>query len=300
MKKFLSVAIISALLVLRLSVLEAQELNCQISVNAPALSEVDRAVLETLTEELREFVNQRSWTGYEFQQQERIEATISITVTARNGDEFSGTLQVQSRRPVFNASYHAPLLNHQDRDVKFRYIQNQPIDYTDNTYSPNLASHVAFYIYFILGLDFDSFAPMGGTPYFEKAQNIVNLAQGAPDPGWRSHEGQRNRYWLIENIFNPSYRPIRQALYTYHRLGFDRLVENLEAARTEVISAIELLHRAQRNRPGSFLLQLLMSAKSDEIVNLLSQASPPDKARVVNMLSEIDPSNVSRYRRISQ
>ncbi len=299
MKKFPLVAI-ATLLVFRLSVVEAQELNCQISINAPALSEVDRAVLETLADQLREFVNQRNWTDYEFQQQERIEATISITVSARNGDEFTGTLQVQSRRPVFNASYHTPLLNHQDRDVKFRYIQNQPIDYTDNTYSGNLASHVAFYVYLILGLDFDSFAPFGGTPFFERAQNIVNLAQAAPDPGWRSHEGQRNRYWLIENIFNPSYRPIRQALYTYHRLGFDRLVDNLEAGRNEVINAIELLHRAQRNRPGSFLLQLLMSTKSDEIVNLLSQASPSDKARVVNMLSEIDPANISRYRQLSQ
>lgn len=299
MKKII-IPFIATLLFFRLWVVEAQELNCQIFINAPGLSEVDRAVLETLSEELRELVNQRNWTGYEFQQQERIEATISITVTARNGDEFTGTMQIQSRRPVFNSSYNTPLLNHQDRDVRFRYIQNQPIDYSNNTYSGNLASHVAFYVYFILGLDFDSFAPFGGTPFFERAQNIVNLAQAAPDPGWRSHEGQRNRYWLIENIFNPSYRPIRQAIYTYHRLGFDRLVENIEAGRLEVINAIEMLHLAQRNRPGSFLLQLLMSTKSDEIVNLLSQASPSDKARSVNMLSEIDPANISRYRQLSQ
>jgi hypothetical protein len=291
---------LTVILLFKLPVVKAQELNCQISINAPRLSEVDRRVLETLRDELREFINQRNWTDYEFQQQERIEATISVTVNERNGDEFVGTMQVQSRRPVFNSSYNSPLLNHQDRDVRFRYIQNQPIDYTDNTYSNNLSSHVAFYVYIILGLDFDSFAPFGGTPFFEKAQNIVNLAQSAADPGWRSHEGSRNRYWLIENIFNPSYRPIRQAMYTYHRLGFDRLVDNIESGRTEVINAIEMLHRAQRNRPGSFWLQLLMTTKSDEIVNLISEASPADKARVVNMLAEVDPANASRYRQLSQ
>jgi len=299
MNKALSV-LIATLLIFRLASVEAQEINAQISINAPQLSEVDRRVLETLSDELREFVNQRSWTGFEFQQQERIEATISVTVNERNGDEFAGTMQVQFRRPVFNSSYNSPMLNHHDRDVRFRYIQNQPLDFSDNAYSGNLASHVAFYIYFILGMDFDSFAPMAGTPFFERAQNIVNLAQGAPDPGWRSHEGQRNRYWLIENIFNPAYRPIRQAMYAYHRLGFDRLADNLEAGRTEVINAIEMLHRAQRNRPGSFLLQLIMSTKSDEIVSLLAEASPSDRTRVVNMLSEIDPGNVSRYRQLSQ
>lgn len=278
-----------------------QELNCMVSIATPALSETDREIMRTLQSDLREFINQRNWTEYQFQPRERIEASILITVNERIGsDEYRGTIQVQSRRPVYGTSYTTPIFNHQDRDFHFRYIENQPLDYADNTFTSNLTAVIAYYVYIILGFDFDTFAPMGGTPYFEMAQNIVNTAQNAPERGWKSFESQRNRYWLLENIFNPTYRNIRQAMYIYHRQGFDKMAENMDLARGEIITALEMIQRVQRERPGSFLLQVVMTSKSDELVNLFSEASPMDRNRAISILTEVDPSNSAKYRRMGE
>lgn len=272
-----------------------------ISIATPALSETDREIMRTLQSDLREFINQRNWTEYQFQARERIEASILITVNERIGsDEYRGTIQVQSRRPVFRTSYSSPVFNHQDRDFHFRYIENQPLDYVDNTFTSNLTAVIAFYVYIIIGFDFDTFAPMGGTPYFEMAQNIINSAQNAPERGWKSFESQRNRYWLVENLFNPTYRNIRQAMYIYHRQGFDKMVENMDLARGEIINALEMLQRVQRERPGSFLLQVVMTSKNDELVNLFSEASPMDRNRAISILTEVDPSNSAKYRRMGE
>ncbi len=278
-----------------------QELNCMISIATPALSETDREIMRTLQSDLREFINQRNWTEYQFQARERIEASILITVNERIGsDEYRGTIQVQSRRPVYRTSYSSPVFNHQDRDFHFRYIENQPLDYVDNTFTSNLTAVIAYYVYIIIGFDFDTFAPMGGTPYFEMAQNIVNSAQNAPERGWKSFESQRNRYWLLENLFNPIYRNIRQAMYIYHRQGFDKMVENMDLARGEIINALEMIQRVQRERPGSFLLQVVMTSKNDELVNLFSEASPMDRNRAISILTEVDPSNSAKYRRMGE
>ena len=272
-----------------------------VSIATPALSETDREIMRTLQSDLREFINQRNWTEYQFQARERIEASILITVNERIGsDEYRGTIQVQSRRPVYRTSYSSPVFNHQDRDFHFRYIENQPLDYVDNTFTSNLTAVIAYYVYIILGFDFDTFAPMGGTPYFEMAQNIVNSAQNAPERGWKSFESQRNRYWLVENLFNPIYRNIRQAMYIYHRQGFDKMVENMDLARGEIINALEMLQRVQRERPGSFLLQVVMTSKNDELVNLFSEASPMDRNRAISILTEVDPSNSAKYRRMGE
>jgi hypothetical protein len=265
------------------------------------MNETDREILRTLQSDLYEFVNQRSWTEYQFQPRERIEASISINVSERiGGDEYRATISIQSRRPIFRTSYDSPVFNHLDRDFQFRYVENQPLDYADNVFTSNLTSVIAFYVYIIIGLDFDTFSPFGGTPYLERAQNIVNLAQNTPERGWKSFESQRNRYWLIENLFNTTYRGVRQAMYTYHRLGFDTMTENLDLGRAEVITALETLQRTHRERPGSFLMQIVMTTKSDELVNLFSQASPMDKTKAITILSELDPSNSAKYRRIER
>ncbi|MFO7997482.1 MAG: DUF4835 family protein [Bacteroidales bacterium] len=278
-----------------------QEMNCMISISTPGLSETEREIMRTLQTDLREFINQRNWTDYQFQTRERIEASILITVSERIGsDEYRGTIQVQSRRPVYQTSYSSPVFNHQDRDLHFRYIENQPLDYVDNVFTSNLTSIIAYYIYIIIGFDFDSFGPMAGTPYFERAQNIVNTAQNTAERGWKSFESQRNRYWLVENLFNPTYRNIRQAMYIYHRQGFDTMAENMDVARGEVITALEMLQRVQRERPGSFLMQVVMTSKSDELVNLFSQAPQMDRSRAISILTEIDPSNSAKYRRMEE
>jgi hypothetical protein len=278
-----------------------QEMNCMISISTPGMSEVDRQKMQTLQTKLYEFVNQRNWTDYEFHTQERIEASIMITINEKiGGDEYRGTIQVQSRRPVYQTSYSSPIFNHQDRDFHFRYTENEPIEYSDNTFISNLTAVIAYYVYVIIGFDFETMAPNGGNPYFQKAQNIVNMAQNAPERGWKSFEGQRNRYWLMENIFNSTYSGIRSAIYTYHRLGFDTMTENMEMARSQVVSALEMLQRTHRQRPGSFLMQIVLTTKSDELVNLFSQASPMDRTKAIEILSEIDPANSAKYRRMNQ
>ncbi len=294
---FLAVLIISA----SFTASKAQELQCMIQISSPGMSDTDRQILQTLQSSIFEFMNQRNWTEYQFKPEERIEASILITVNEKVGsDEYRGSIQVQSRRPIFRTSYSSPVLNHNDRDFVFRYVENQTLEFADGTHTSNLTSVLAFYAYLIIGFDFDTFSPMGGTPYFEKAQAIVNLAQNAPERGWKSFEGQRNRYWLMENIFNSQYSNIRQALYTYHRMGFDRMTDNMDMARGEVVNALEMLQRTHRQRPGSYLMSILMTTKGDEMVNLFSQAPAMEKNQVVQILTEIDPANAARYRRITQ
>lgn len=289
------------LMLFSLGSVKAQELQCMVQISSPGMSETDRQILQTLQSSVYEFMNQRNWTEYQFKPEERIEASILITVNEKIGsDEYRATIQVQSRRPVFETSYSSPIINHNDRDFSFRYVENQPLEFADNTFTNNLTSVLAFYAYIIIGFDFDTFTPMGGTPYFEKAQSIVNLAQNAQERGWKSFEGQRNRYWLMENIFNTQYTNIRQALYTYHRLGFDRMTDNLDMARTEVVNAIEMFQRVHRQRPGSYLMSIIMTTKGDELVNLFTEAPAMEKNQVVQILTEIDPANSARYRRITQ
>lgn len=278
----------------------ARDLNISVSVAALGLSESDRLLMQTLQEQLTEFVNDRDWTPYTFQLAERIEGSISLTITERQGDEFRGTLMVQSRRPVFHTNYHSPVFNHMDRDVAFRYIANQPLEFADETFTSNLTSLIAFYTYIIIGLDFDTFAPLKGTEFFQKAQSIVNQAQNTPESGWRSFESPRNRFWLAENLMNPAFRPIRLALHGYHRLGFDRLAQNIEAGRAEVLKALEQMQVVNRERPGSFIIPVIMNAKSDEIISLFGQASSVDKERVLRILNELDPANSAKHQALRQ
>ncbi len=278
----------------------AQELNIQVSISTPGMSETERLVMQTLRSELREFINQTNWTAYQFETRERIEGSIQITIEERaGGDEYRGSIQVQSRRPIFNTAYNSPVFNHRDRDFEFRYREHQPLEYAENAFLSNLTSVIAYYVYIIIGFDFDTFAPLGGNPYFEAAQQIVNQAQNAPQRGWKSFESQRNRYWLVENLMNNRYRQIRQAMYRYHRLGFDTMTDNIDMGRAEVLGALEMLQRAHRERPGIPLMQVVMTAKSDELVNLFSGAPAMEQNRAIEILSEIDPANSSKYRRIA-
>ena len=278
----------------------AQEMNCQVSISTPGMSETERQVMQTLRSDLREFINETNWTPYEFETRERIEASIQITIEERTGgDEYRGSIQVQSRRPIFETSYDSPVFSHRDRDFQFRYRENQPLEYAENSFQSNLTSVIAYYVYIIIGFDFDTFVEMGGTPYFDKAQQIVNQAQNTNEPGWKSFESQRNRYWLVENLLNNRYSDMRAAMYTYHRQGFDKMTDNIDLARGEVVRALEQLQRAHREQPNTMLMPLIMRAKGDELVNLFEEAPAMEQSDVIDILTEIDPSNSSKYRRIA-
>lgn len=294
-------SIIAIFLIFQASILLAQEFNCRVSVSTPQIQGTDRRIYQTLQTSLFEFINQKKWTNYDFRVEERIECTMMITIKDRiSTDEFKATINVQLRRPIYKTSYNSVLLNYIDRDFVFQYVEHETLEFQENTHTSNLTSVVAFYCYIMLGLDFDSFSLNGGTQFYEKAQSVVNAAQSAPERGWKGFESLKNRYWLAENLLNSSYAPIREFLYTYHRLGLDQMSENVEMGRSEITRSLDLLRKASREKPGLFLLQLMMEAKRDELVNIYSQASPMDKTKAVNTLKEIDPSNSGKYQKILQ
>jgi len=280
---------------------KAQELDCVVSVTSPKLEGTDKQVFETLQTAIYEFMNNRVWTNYHVKPEERIECTILITINDRpSGDEFKGTINLVLRRPVFNSSYNTILLNYIDKDFTFNYIEYQTLDYSDGVFNSNLTSTLAFYTYVFLGYYFDSFVLYGGTPFFEKAQEIVNTAQSAQVSGWKAFESDRNRYWMVANILNPANSALREFSYTYHRQGLDQMYERVDAGRSKVVESLNNLQKISEARPGLFSLQLVLDAKKDEFVNIFSdQRVPPmEKNNVVTLLKDIDPANSSKYQEI--
>lgn len=277
----------------------AQEFNASVQVTAQQVEGTDKKVYQTLQQAIYEFINNRKWSNYQYKVEERIECTFLITITERvSSDEFKGKLNLVIRRPIYKTNYNSVLINHVDNDINFKYIEYQPLDFDENTFTSNLTSLLAYYVNIVLGYDGDSYSLFGGTPYFEKAQSILNSAQNATESGWKAFESTKNRYWLIENIMNTTYSPIREASYKFHRLGLDVMTENIENGRTAVSESLELLRKVNRQKPGLFLLQLFLDAKRDELINVYSQAAPIDKTKAINILKEIDPSNSSKYQKI--
>lgn len=277
----------------------AQEFQCQVSVVSGQIQSSDKKIFETLQKDLYEFVNNRQWTNNQYLQHERIECSMMINITNRvSTDEFDATIQIQSRRPVYSTSYNSPLFNFIDKDFTFRYVEFQPMEFDEKQNRSNLTSVVAYYAYIILGLDYDSYSPKGGTEFFVKAQTIVNNAQNAVEKGWKAFEGTQNRYWLTEEMLSPQFSPLRECMYDYHRKGFDVMSEKLIPGRMEILNALKKLRKVNQDKPLSFSLAIFFLAKADEIINLFSQAGPDDKAQIINLLSEIDPANSNKYERI--
>jgi hypothetical protein len=290
-----------SLLILMIVQARAQELNCQVTVNAPKLEGTDRRVYDAVQKAAYEFMNNRKWTNYNFKNEERIDCTILITINNRLGsDEFQGTLNLVLRRPVMNAAYSTNLLNYVEKDFQFKYVEFQPMDYSEGTFTSNLTSVLAFYAYMTIGFQFDSFSLDGGRPFFDKAQAVVNAAQNAQETGWKGYEGTRNRYWFVENMENPSNSSIHDFLYKYHRLGLDQMYDKLETGRASITESLDLLKSLYNAKPDLYVLTIMLDAKRDELVNIYSdQKVPPmEKATVTNLLKEIDPANGSKYQTI--
>jgi hypothetical protein len=201
---------------------------------------------------------------------------------------------------VLNTAYNTVLLNHIDKDFQFRYTEYQPLDYSDGQFTSNLTSVLAFYSYMCLGFYFDSFSPYGGSTFFQKAQDVVNASQNAQESGWKAYEGQRNRFWMVENIQNSANSQLRDFLYKFNRQGLDVMYDKLEQGRTAITESLDFLQKTYVAKPDLFLLQLILDTKRDELVNIYSdQRVPPmDKTNVVNLLKEIDPANGSKYQAI--
>ena len=293
------IVIILSVLISSLSVF-AQELDCRIQVNHSKLQgTTNDKLFQTLQQELYEFINNTNWTNHVYTRDERIECNIYITIDDQiSSDEFNAKIQVTSSRPVYNTSYVSPILNHLDNNFQFKYVEFEPLEFNENSFSNNLTAVIAYYCYIIIGMDYDTFGSSAGTPYFQKAEKIVQNAQAAQESGWKAYENLKNRYWLVENLLNSQYSAMRDFMYTYHRLGLDKMSDKPSEGRAGIEQAIEDLKNTHRKKPGSFLMTLYTTAKGDEIINVFSEGFPDEKARVYNIMKEIDPANSSKYEKI--
>lgn len=277
----------------------AQELEFQVSVNTPKLQTTDPKVFETLESNLQEFLNTQKWTEDVYETDERIQCSIQLTISTENGgNNYTADLAIQAIRPVFGGSYTTPMITHVDRGISFNYEQFQQLDYSENTYRDNLTSVMAFYVYIILGLDYDSFSSLGGEKYFRTAQNILNtVPPGAATrhKGWRSVDGQRNRYWLIENFLSPRMRDYRQAQYDYHRQGLDRMHKFTDSGRAKIMSSLEEIAKANRTYPNSMIIQIFSNTKRNEIVEIFKEGTAAEKARTYQIMVKLDGSSASKY-----
>lgn len=277
----------------------AQELRCNISISAQKIQGANRTLFETMQSDLYEFMNNRKWTDHQYSMDERIECNFFINLEEQiSSDEFKGSIQVQARRPVFNSSYETILLNIKDNDFHVKYIEYQTLEFNETSNKDNLTNILAFYAYIILGMDYDSFSPEGGTEFFQKAQNIVNNSQNAREKGWKAYESERNRYWLVENILNKSYSGFRSCMYQYHRQGLDLMSDKAPEGRAAIAESLKQIQKVFRARPSLYILQVFFGAKSDELVNIFSKSFPDERNRVSIILNECDPSNGSKYEKI--
>lgn len=292
--KFNGILLISLLILSKAT--HAQEIYCNVQINTQQVEGTDKKVFETLRTAIFEFINNRQWTNYNFRIEERIECTILINVKARlSSDEFDAELNMALKRPIYNSAYNSTTLNYIDKDFKFKYVEYQPLEFVENTFTSNLTSVLAYYMYIFLGMDFDSYMLYGGTPYFEKAENIVNAAQTSGQTGWKSFESQKNRFWLVENFMNPSYQPIRKFMYEYHRLGLDVMYDDANKGRAAILKSMQYLEQVKEGWPNLFVMQLIIDAKSDEFINVFSEGSATEKTKAVNILKKLDPANSSKY-----
>lgn len=282
----------------------AQELNCNVQISAQRIQGSNRQVFETMQRDIYDFLNNTVWTNHVFSYAERIDCNILINLNEQlSADEFKGTIQIQLRRPVYNTTYNSTMLNFIDNSFQFRYVEFSPLEFDPGTHRSNLVSVLAYYTYIILGVDYDSFSLLGGTEFFQIAEKIVTNAQNAPEPGWKPYDASRNRnrYWLVKNILDKQYEPVRQFIYDYNILGLDRMESKINEARTSMVESARLLQDVFRRKPDPymFFLQVIMEAKSDEFINIFTPGFPEEKSRIVQILVEIDPANKAKYEKIS-
>jgi hypothetical protein len=282
---------------------QGQELNCKVDVVVDAkldINSVDPEIFKQLKQTVFELMNNTQWTKDKFAIEERINCNVVIQIKeAPTEGVYKGAIQIQSTRPAFNSSYNTTVFNFQDEDVTFRYSRNTQILYAPNQYRDDLTSILAFYAYFIIGMDYDSFSMKGGSQYFSEAQNIVLNAQAASGPGWKSSEsGKRNRYWLVDNALHQLFEPLRECNYEYHRLGIDNLYTSVEDSRKAIYASLSKLNKVVATRPNSVNLLNFVQAKSTELKNLYAEAEPKEKQDLVTLMQRIDPANASKYEEI--
>ena len=278
--------------------LNAQELKAQVIVNSDLVNQSNQQIFKTLERSLNEFINSQVWTSQDFLSQEKIRCSFVLNLSSYSNDQFEATLQVQSQRPIFDTNYDSPILNYIDRDIVFSYQEFQPLYFNESGFESNLVSLISFYVYVILGLDADSFSLNGGDAHYERARQIVNLAQTSASKGWRPSDGTRNRFWLVDALRSNTFKEYRQSLYTFHRQGLDQMTTDPLEAKGQIMSALNQLEPLYQRRPNAFLLQLFFDAKVEEIVNLFQEGPKVDFKATEEVLKKIAPFFAARWKEI--
>jgi hypothetical protein len=294
--------LLSIVIVWSAGLMSAQELNATVNVLIPQQVMSPPELFNTMKSTITEFLNGRKWSKDTWQTNEKIQCTFQITIEQQvDNRSFKGSLQVTSSRPVYNSDYKTSVLNINDRDFEFLFQENTMIQWSNDQHRDNLSSVLAFYANLILAMDYDTFAMEGGTDYYLTCQTIINNAQNAAEPGWRSNEkGRQNRFWLIENILSQTFKPIREFLYNYHRKGLDKLYLDQQAAIEQMSASVDALEDVHRIKPSSYNMQVLFYAKADEIVNIYKPRKIEEKKKVAETCKLLDPGNISKYEKILQ
>jgi len=303
MKKFLILLFIAAVT----TAANAQELQARFSVIANKVStQVDKKVFQTMQGALTNFVNNRKWTTDAFQAQEKIKCNFMLTIDEYLGDNmFKASLTVQAARPVYNTTYESPIINFQDADVQFKYVEFQPIEFNENRIQgsdamvANMTAVIAYYINLILGMDYDSFSPRGGDPYFQKAQYIVNNApESGSISGWKAFDGLRNRFRLAQNLVDSRFTLVHDAIYSYYRNGLDKFYENESDGRAGILNALTYLGTVNNENPNSMIIQVFFLGKSGELLKIFSKSEGETRKKAKDLLVKLDITNASKYKEL--
>ena len=279
----------------------AQELNCSVNINATQIQTSDPGIFKDMENAIEQFINSRKWTNDAFKSHEKIDCNFLMTITKMPAiGSFTASVQVQSARPIFNTNYPSLLFNFADRDWEFEYIESMPLEFNDNTFTNNLTSMLAVYAYLIIGLDYDSFSELGGTPFYQRAMMVVNNAQQSNRPGWQSLGSNRNRYWLVENLNNPQMTDLRKVLYSYHRLGLDIFDQDPDKGRITILNGLKDIKKIRDINPNSILVISFFDAKGKELANIFSDGNIQVRREAYDIITSIDPSNRSTYEKIIQ
>lgn len=293
------------LFLLAVNVATAQELNAKVTINSSQIgSTVNKNTFQSLQTALTTFLNTRKWTADKFLINEKIDCNfLLILQPTQEANVYKASLTVQAARPIFNSTYFSPIINYQDEDVTFKYIEYQQLEFNENrvagvdALTSNLTAVFAYYAYMIIAFDYDSFSQRGGVPYFQKAQNIVNNApQGRSVLGWTAFDSRRNRYWLVQNMQNNGYAIMHDVYYNYYRKAGDKMVEDENAARAEMLSVLNLLNNFNAENSNTMILPFFFQGKTNELIKVFSKASPQEKARASELLQKLDITNAARYK----
>lgn len=287
--------IVSFLFLFFVAIANAQQLNCTVQVNSDKIASTNNQIFKNLEKSISEFVNKTDWTGEEYKQNEKINCSMVIILNSYDSNQFAGTIQIESSRPIFDSSYSSPIFNYNDKDFSFRYIEFENLNFNPSTFDSNLVSVLAFYSYMILGFDGDSYAVNGGKAWFDTAQQIVTVAQQSGYKGWSQTDGNQNRYFLINDLLSGTFDAYRQAMYLYHREGLDNMSKDLKTSKDKILESINTLSGIYRVRPNAFLTRVFFDAKVDEIVSILSGGPKVSMSQTIDMLNKLSPLNSSKW-----